>query len=61
MSQHFAAQGASRNYRIKEKINKTPISEKLDIVLTYITSRGKWYAQSWKGNIDKYGIAQKEI
>jgi UDP-N-acetyl-2-amino-2-deoxyglucuronate dehydrogenase len=26
-----------------------------DVDLTYITSRGKWYAQSWKGDVDKSG------
>jgi len=40
---------------LKEKIDKTRTSEKFDIVLTYITSRGKWYAQSWKGDIKKSG------
>lgn len=28
---------------------------KHDIDLTYITSRGRWYLISWKGNIDKSG------
>ena len=40
---------------LKEKIDKTRTSEKFDIVLSYITSRGKWYAQSWKGDIKKSG------
>lgn len=30
-------------------------AKKFDVDLTYITSRGKWYLQSWKGNIDKSG------
>jgi UDP-N-acetyl-2-amino-2-deoxyglucuronate dehydrogenase len=31
------------------------LSQKFDIDLTYITSRGRWYLFSWKGNIDKSG------
>jgi UDP-N-acetyl-2-amino-2-deoxyglucuronate dehydrogenase len=26
-----------------------------DVDLTYLTARGKWYAQSWKGNVEKSG------
>jgi len=40
---------------LKERIEKTPASEKYDIILTYITSRGKWYFHSWKGDIRKSG------
>ncbi len=40
---------------LKERIEKTPASEKYDIILTYITSRGKWYFHSWKGDIKKSG------
>ena len=40
---------------LKERIEKTPASEKHDIILTYITSRGKWYFHSWKGDIKKSG------
>ncbi|WP_269745203.1 Gfo/Idh/MocA family oxidoreductase [Desulfonatronovibrio magnus] len=29
--------------------------KKFDIDLTYITSRGKWYFNSWKGNPEKSG------
>lgn len=28
---------------------------KFDVDLTYVTSRGKWYLQSWKGDEDKSG------
>ena len=31
------------------------IGAKYDVDLTYITSRGQWYLQSWKGNTDKSG------
>ncbi len=40
---------------LKERIEKTPASENFDIILTYITSRGKWYFHSWKGDIKKSG------
>jgi len=30
-------------------------SEKHEIILTYITPRGPWYLQSWKGDISKSG------
>ncbi|GLI36679.1 Gfo/Idh/MocA family oxidoreductase [Geobacter hydrogenophilus] len=32
--------------------NKT---DKYDVVLTYITSRGPWYMSSWKGNLERSG------
>ena len=40
-------------------LRKTMRSEKRgtkhDVDLTYITSRGRWYLQSWKGDVDKSG------
>ena len=40
---------------LKEKYGK-PQGDKIhDIELTYITSRGKWYFYSWKGDIKKSG------
>lgn len=30
-------------------------AQKVDVDLTYITSRGKWYSQSWKGDQNKSG------
>jgi UDP-N-acetyl-2-amino-2-deoxyglucuronate dehydrogenase len=30
-------------------------SRKRDIVLTYVTSRGRWYLVSWKGNLEQSG------
>lgn len=39
--------------RLKEKFKNS--SEKIQCDLTYITSRGKWYDYSWKGNEDKSG------
>lgn len=40
---------------LKERIKKEAISKKFDIILTYITSRGKWYFHSWKGDLRKSG------
>ncbi len=39
---------------LKNKINNAP-KKKYDIKLHYITSRGKWYHYSWKGDIKKAG------
>jgi UDP-N-acetyl-2-amino-2-deoxyglucuronate dehydrogenase len=39
---------------LKEKIDSNP-EKKYDIDLTYITSRGKWYDYSWKGELPKSG------
>ncbi len=40
---------------LKKKINAEPKSKVHDIELTYITSRGKWYPISWKGDVHKSG------
>ena len=40
---------------LKEKIAKEKSSKKHDIELTYITSRGRWYEVSWKGDVQKSG------
>jgi UDP-N-acetyl-2-amino-2-deoxyglucuronate dehydrogenase len=40
---------------LKEKIASLPKDKKHNIVLTYITPRGKWYHYSWKGDIVKSG------
>ena len=40
---------------LKERIEKASPSQKSDIILTYITSRGKWYLHSWKGDMKKSG------
>jgi len=40
---------------LKQKIDSLPKDKVHDIDLTYITSRGKWYHYSWKGNISKSG------
>ncbi len=40
---------------LKRKIDTTPSDRIHDIDLTYITSRGNWYFNSWKGDIQKSG------
>jgi UDP-N-acetyl-2-amino-2-deoxyglucuronate dehydrogenase len=40
---------------LKNKVMSAPKKEKYDIDLTYITSRGKWYDISWKGDESKSG------
>lgn len=41
--------------RLRESIKKEPEDKKHTIDLTYITSRGRWYFASWKGDISKSG------
>ena len=44
--------------KLKEKVANSPQTEKFDVELTYITSRGKWYMESWKGdNRKSFGVA----
>ncbi len=40
---------------LKKRIENGPKDKVYDIDLTYITSRGKWYYISWKGDIHKSG------
>ncbi len=40
---------------LKKKIDAAKSKKKYDIVLTYITPRGKWYHYSWKGDMLKSG------
>lgn len=43
---------------LKEKVSTQKHSDKYDVELTYITSRGKWYLESWKGDPRKsFGLA----
>ncbi|PHM26225.1 Gfo/Idh/MocA family protein [Xenorhabdus budapestensis] len=43
---------------LKEKVSNEKKEDKYDVVLTYITSRGKWYMESWKGDPRKsFGVA----
>ena len=41
--------------KLKEEISQKEKNNKIDINLTYITSRGKWYLKSWKGDENKSG------
>ena len=44
--------------KLQEKVRNAPEDKKFDVELTYITSRGKWYAESWKGDPRKsFGVA----
>lgn len=43
---------------LRKKVAAAPADKKFDVDLTYITSRGKWYAESWKGDPRKsFGVA----
>jgi UDP-N-acetyl-2-amino-2-deoxyglucuronate dehydrogenase len=43
---------------LKDKVARENNVHKYDVDLTYITSRGKWYQQSWKGDPRKsFGVA----
>ena len=41
--------------KLKEEIDNAADDKIHDIDLTYITSRGRWYHMSWKGDIEKSG------
>jgi UDP-N-acetyl-2-amino-2-deoxyglucuronate dehydrogenase len=41
--------------QLKKQIEEGPKDKVYDVDLTYITSRGKWYFISWKGDIHKSG------
>ncbi len=44
--------------KLRDKVAAAPVDKKFDVELTYITSRGKWYMESWKGNNHKsFGVA----
>lgn len=40
---------------LKKRVESAPKDKVFDFDLTYITSRGKWYYTSWKGDEDKSG------
>jgi len=44
-----------RVIELKNKIDSQKQAGKYDVDLTYITSRGKWYYSSWKGDDSKSG------
>jgi UDP-N-acetyl-2-amino-2-deoxyglucuronate dehydrogenase len=41
--------------KLKETLERAPQPHKRDIELTYLTSRGSWYHNSWKGDVQKSG------
>ncbi len=44
--------------KLRDKVAAAQTGRKFDVELTYITSRGKWYAESWKGDPRKsFGVA----
>jgi len=44
--------------KLREKVLSSPSDKKFDVELTYITSRGNWYMESWKGDPRKsFGVA----
>ena len=40
---------------LRDKVQNGPKDRKYEVDLTYITSRGHWYLQSWKGDLNKSG------
>ncbi len=40
---------------LREKVQTSPPGKVFDVDLEYITSRGKWYHYSWKGQLEKSG------
>lgn len=40
---------------LRANVQNGPRDKVYDLDLTYITSRGNWYARSWKGNLSKSG------
>ncbi|MCE5981337.1 UDP-N-acetyl-2-amino-2-deoxy-D-glucuronate oxidase [Pseudomonas sp. LF19] len=43
---------------LKDKVAQQQREQKYEVELTYITSRGKWYMESWKGDPRKsFGVA----
>ncbi|MDG5467692.1 Gfo/Idh/MocA family oxidoreductase [Deltaproteobacteria bacterium IMCC39524] len=46
---------------LKEKVAKAKKKEKYEIDLTYMTSRGRWYFTSWKGDHSKSGGVASNI
>lgn len=44
--------------KLRDKVAASSSNAKFDVELTYITSRGKWYMESWKGDHRKsFGVA----
>jgi len=46
---------------LKKRIDSSPAGRIYDVELTYITSRGRWYMISWKGDVRKSGGVANNI
>lgn len=46
---------------LKEKVASSDRQEKYEVDLTYMTSRGRWYFSSWKGDLGKSGGVASNI
>lgn len=46
---------------LRERIKNGPVDKIYDVDLSYITSRGKWYYKSWKGDVNKSGGVANNI
>ena len=46
---------------LKKRIDEGPKDKIYDVDLTYLTSRGKWYFVSWKGDVEKSGGVSTNI
>ena len=40
---------------LREKVKQAPADKIFEVDLNYITSRGNWYYNSWKGDVEKSG------
>lgn len=40
---------------LKQQLDREASDRKREVRLTYVTSRGKWYFVSWKGNVERSG------
>jgi UDP-N-acetyl-2-amino-2-deoxyglucuronate dehydrogenase len=40
---------------LRDRVRGSAPDKKYDVDLTYVTSRGHWYLQSWKGDVQKSG------
>jgi UDP-N-acetyl-2-amino-2-deoxyglucuronate dehydrogenase len=44
--------------KLRDRVANSAKDKKFDVELTYVTSRGKWYMESWKGDLRKsFGVA----
>jgi UDP-N-acetyl-2-amino-2-deoxyglucuronate dehydrogenase len=47
--------------RLKAELDAQSPRQRADVELTYVTRRGPWYHQSWKGNVEKSGSLAMNI